>query len=240
MAMTQPTTDYVAIFAAQLDEIDKLESTPVLMRDMAVQALNNALKQGLPNSTQTILNNAKSTLGNISTGSLAANFKVIYAQMCVLAVSSLEALLKTYFANAANDYTHLASDNTRLDHIKVSLREIINNELRFGGKVGDLILDKDKPSFQDLKSIKETFKTYLDKDVNLADDIEKQLCFYFECRHVLVHKGGIVDDRFIKNTNVMNANLKGLKKGQPVEIGAGDWKTIKDSFSALTLEITKQ
>ena len=237
----QPTTDYLAQFTSQLNEIDKLEATPGLVRDLAMQTLDNASKTaGLPRSTKQILENGSQALGNITTGSLAANFKVIYAQMCVLAVSSLEALLKTYFANAADAYRQLDADNPKLGQIKITLKEVLASDLRFGGKIGNLILEKDKLSFQDLKSIKEVFKTYFGRELTLTTDQEKQLCFYLECRHVLVHKGGKVDQRFVRSTAVMQANLKGYTESQVIEIDAGDWGDIKTSFSALVAEVTRR
>jgi hypothetical protein len=161
--------------------------------------------------------------------------------MCILAVSSLEATLKRYFENAAKDSNNINREYDKLSNLKVSLTEIFDNDLRFGGKIGKLILEKDSQiNFQDLKSIKNVFKNYFKKDVVLEDSIEKKACFYLEVRHLLVHKGGRVDEKFISATNVLDANIKNYKKNALVELDDNDWKDIKISFSSLIKEVTKQ
>ena len=50
-----------------------------------------------------IIENTKKALENISESSIKNNFKIIYSQMCVLAVSSLEAILKRYFEDSLNN-----------------------------------------------------------------------------------------------------------------------------------------
>ena len=238
--MPTPTTDYANKFKSRLDEIDKLETTPYQIRDIALQTLNNVGKQQLPNSAMNVVNNGIATLNNVSSGSIAASFKVIYAQMCVLAVSDLEAILKEYFIRAADAYTNLDSNNKKLQQIKVTLEELIASRLKFGGKVGQLIIDKDKPNFQNLKEIKDTFKTYFNKDVALDSNLEKNVCFYLEARHVLVHKGGIVDSYFVSATAVMEANLKGLSEGDAIDFDNSDWPKMRDSFIALVENVTRQ
>lgn len=235
-----PTTDYVARFTASLENIDKLESTPELIRQQAISALDHALKQTLPHTAKQPIENARASLTNISKGSLASNFKAIYAQMCVLAVSDLEAILKQYFENAANAHKNLDLSNIGLTKLKVSLLDIIQNDLRFGGKVGKLILEKQKLSFQDLKSIKDIFANYFGKEINLPKPVEQQICFYLEVRHVLVHKGGKVDKKFLDATEVMKANLKSYSLGQSVELDQNDWSTIKSCFGSLVEAITKR
>lgn len=238
--MTSLTTDYVAGFQKDLEAIEQLQTTPNLVKDHAIATFDAALRQQLPHASKTILENGRRSLENISHTSIAANFKVIHAQMCVLAVSSLEATLKHYFENAANAYRNLDVGNKRLAEIKVTLHEIIASELRFGGKVGKLILEKDKPNFQDLKSIKTIFKQYFNKDVVLSDSDQKAACFYLEARHLLVHKGGVVDDKFIQATSVLDANLKGYTAGDRVELEESDWHTMREVFIALVASVTAQ
>ena len=98
------TTDYVAIFNKDLESIEKLEQTPKTIRDYAIQALDDILVNSkLKYTDRNILENTKQALENISESSIKNNFKIIYSQMCVLAVSSLEAILKRYFENSLNN-----------------------------------------------------------------------------------------------------------------------------------------
>jgi hypothetical protein len=236
------TTDYYQDYKKSLETIDKLESTPSIIKHQAISALEHALnQQGISHQAKQALRNSKELLENLSDKSIKSNFKIIYAQMCILAVSSLEAILKRYFENAAIDSSNINREYEKLSNLKLSLKEIFDNDLKFGGKIGKLILEKDNQiNFQDLKSIKNVLKNYFMKDIVLDDSTEKNVCFYLEIRHLLVHKGGRVDDKFISATKVMNANIKNYEKNDLVELDENDWKNIKISFLSIVKETTKQ
>lgn len=231
-------TDYTEIFTAELGAIDKLEETPKAVKNVAVSALDSALAAEIKHTTRIALENAKKMLENIGDGSLKKNFKVIYSQMCILAVSSLEAILKQYFENAMSNIGNINKANKKLDELKVSLLDLVENDLKFSGQLGRLVLEKDKPSFQDLKSIKAVFKDYLSKDIQLKPGDEKTICFYLEARHVLVHKGGKVDAKFIRATESFGANIKSYKIRDTVSIDENDWAEIKRSLIELVKQVT--
>lgn len=235
-----PTTDYLKDFKKELADIDKLERTPSLIKDMAVQALTVAINtSGLQTTVKIALDNAKSGLENINNRSIENNFKVIYSQMCILAVSSLEATLKKYFENALNGFNGINLENKELEGIKITLAELVKNKLTYRGGFGRLVLEKVKPNFQDFQAIKRNFENYLSKNISLEDEIEKKICFYLELRHVLVHKGGIIDKKFVSATRVFSANIKNYNDGDKVEINSNDWTDIKRCFVKLVEETTK-
>lgn len=235
--MNRITTDYVSGFVAELNKIDQLESTPNLIRGAAINSIDNAIQAEVSNTTRKKLENAKKSLENIKDSSMSQSFKVIYSQMCVLAVSSLEATLKRYFVNRLNDARNINQKSKKVLDIKVSFAEILENELKFGGKTGSLILDKAQLNFQDLGAIIRNFEEYANKEIDLDNETKKRVCFYLEARHVLVHKGGKVDDKLLYATNTMSANLKNYALGDEVELDSLDWKNIKSSFTKL-VEIT--
>ncbi len=225
---------YVTKLQSRLDEIEKLESTPMVMRDQATQCLETVLNSSqLTYNDRKIIKNKITLLENIKEKSMREQFSVIYSQMCVLAVSSLEAILKDYFVDSFNDKTDINIENKKLNEIKVTIRDIIDNELNFDNKLGALILERDKPNFQDLKSILNNFKNYFNKEIELEGDLRKKLCFYLEIRHLLVHKGGVVDKKFINSTKVSGANIKNYKAGDTVEIKSSDWIDMKQAFLSL-------
>lgn len=230
--------DYVKRFEDELLEIDKLQSTPHRVRDIAVDTLENALKSVKGYSATTAIKNGLQALDNIENNSLATNFKSIYSQMCVLAVSNLESILKLYFVNYGRDPRNINLDNKKLDSIRVTLRELITEKGRVGGRMGSLILEKDQPSFQDLKTIKDTFETYYDKPIVLKRKDELAVCFYLESRHVIVHKGSIVDDKFIRATTSFGANLKSLTKGDTLNLDLEDWNTMRSALVELVRATT--
>lgn len=233
-------TDYLADFQAELINIDKLERTPALIKDIALQALTTAIEiQGVSTMAKNALNNQRTNLENIHEQSIAENFKVIYAQMCILAVSSLEATLKKYFENALNGFNGINLKNDELKETKITLAELAQNNLSYRGGFGSLVLEKTKLNFQDLQAIKRNFKNYLSKPIVLDSEDEKNICFYLEARHVLVHKGGFVDKKFTSATNSFNANIKGYNEKDKVEIDNSDWANIKKCFSKLVERTTK-
>jgi uncharacterized protein (UPF0147 family) len=240
--MTQNvTTDYVADFQVELDNIDKLEETPEFIRSIAIEALDRAAKtDGVPRTVKKALENSKRSLENINHQSIVDNFQVIYAQMCILAVSSLEATLKKYFVNMLKDPKNIKYDNKKLQEVKLTLKDIIDNDLRFGGKIGQIILEKASLNFQDLQAIKRNFKEFSYKEIKLTDQTEKNICFYLEARHILVHKGGIVDNKFVNATNSFNANIKSYKEGDRIELGSDDWSNIRRVFLELVRATTKR
>ena len=234
------TTDYTKNYQSSIDKIDKLVSTPVIIKQGALGALDTALEESLNHSAKTVLLNARQSLKNIKDSSINDNFKIIYSQMLILAVSALEATLKQYFVNACSILSNINLENERLKSIKITALDLAVHKLKYTQDFGQLILDKENSSFQDLKSIKKTFRDYLSKSINLESDDEKKIAFYLECRHILVHRGGKVDQKFIDSTSSFQANLKEYKLGQNIEFSQDDWKQIKSVFSKLILETTKK
>lgn len=232
---------YAIKLKSRFEKIEKLESTPMIMRDQAVQCLEKVINESkkLVHNDKKVIQNNIDSLENIKEESMKEQFSVIYSQMCVLAVSSLEAILKDYFVDSFNNKRDINMENKRLNEIKVTIRDIIDNKLNFDNKLGSLILERDKPNFQDLKSILSNFKNYFNKEIELEDNLKKKLCFYLEIRHLLVHKGGVVDKKFINSTKVLDANIKNYKVGDVVEIKSSDWTDMKQAFLSLLDMVTR-
>ncbi len=233
--------EYVIKLKSRFEKIEKLESTPMIMRDQAVQCLEKVINKSkkLVYNDKKVIQNSINSLENIKEESMKEQFSVIYSQMCVLAVSSVEAILKDYFVDSFNNKTDINMENKKLNEIKVTIRDIIDNELNFDNKLGSLILERDKPNFQDLKSILSNFKNYFNKEIELEGNLKKKLCFYLEIRHLLVHKGGVVDKKFINSTKVLDANIKNYEVGDTVEIRSSDWVDMKQAFLGLLDTLTR-
>lgn len=235
-----PTVNYINDFREELDNIDKLEQTPNLVREIAVDSLNRAIStSGIQTTAKGSLERCKEGLENIDNKSFENNFKIIYSQMCILAVSGLEATLKKYFENALSNFSNINQSNEELKKTKISLAELVGNHLKFSGEFGKLVLAKSNLNFQDLKSIKKIFSGFISKEIVLEPETEKKICFFLEARHILVHKGGVVDEKFIRATDSFNANIKNLKKGDRIEISTDDWSEIKNVLMELVKQTTQ-
>ncbi|HET9412444.1 MAG TPA: hypothetical protein VFO38_06455 [Candidatus Saccharimonadales bacterium] len=228
-------------FKEELEQIDKLVATPNLIREFAISQLRGVTRKATLSYQDNLkINNAIQALANIKDASISSNYRVIYNQVCVLAASALEAILKRYFIDAANDYTRLNLNNKKLDEIKVTLRVLIDKDLKEGTLGENIILSDNSLKFQDLQSIKRAFLDYFSgMSLNLDTDLEKKLIFYLEVRHVIVHKSSYVDKKFLHATSGREANLRSWQLGDKVQLDEEDWKSIKESYALLLAEIIK-
>ncbi len=223
--------NYQQKFLDSMGEVDKLASTPDLIRQFAVDVLVKSLETpGITHSVASAIRNAKTALENIRDQSIANRYSAIYSQMCVLASSALEVTVKEYFENLAFHSANLNKSN--LSDLKITLREVVENDLRFGGKLGKLILDKDNSiNFQDLGSIKRVFEKYFErKIVRFDSELAKKANFYLQARHVLVHKGGVVDQSFLDSNSKYQSNIKNYALGERIKLDVTDWVDIRASF----------
>lgn len=229
---------YLDLFKEELENIGKLAETPNLMREVAIAGIDYALKQKLNYAAQMSLQKTKKSLENISESSISSNYRIIYNQMGILAVSSMEATLKNFFRDKVSKLDNLNVGNKKLEEIKITALDLVNHNLDFSQEFGELLLEKETNSFQNLKLIKETFRNYLNKEIALDDASEKLIIFYLESRHLLVHKSGRVDDRFVSATSKMSANINNYKIGDKVEFDEKDWNNMKTVFVKLVEKIT--
>lgn len=225
--------DYKKEFRLELANIEKLIATPELIRSLALSALLPLQNKSALSSP---VNNAIAALENISTSNIAANYEIIYNQVCVLAVSALSAALEKYFVNYAN-YNWQQIDTSQSD-IRFKLEDLAEHGFNLRPSIGSIIKSKDnRINFQDLQSTKRTFEKLLRKTINLSPEVERKIIFYQQARHVIVHNSGFVDDDFVKKCG--SNNFKAYKLGNKVQLDEEDWKSIKSSFEAIIEEYTK-
>jgi hypothetical protein len=221
--------DYKTEMEQDLQNIEKLISIPQFIQETAIDALEKILieEKDLLNTTKIKIRNTSQALKNISNGSIQQSFSIIYNQVCVLSVSTLNAKIEDYFIN------YIASgawkDLRNINKIKLTLAELSDYKFQIIAPLGKIILAKDNSiNFQDLQSTIRTFNDYLGKDINIEENLKKQIIFYQQCRHVLVHKNGIIDDEFLNK--VGSNNLKNYTLGQQIKLDNEDWLKIKKIF----------
>jgi len=209
----------------ELDYIEKLISTPNIIRDHAINSLKNFKDSDLKNTEQIKLKNAIQSIENISNKSINKSYGIIYNQICILAVSALSAVLEKYFINMTKQFEKIRLPND----LKISLYEIKEYEFDMKKNLGNIILKKDNSiNFQDLKSVLRAYEKYFNKNIKLDDELKNNIIFYQQCRHVLVHKNGIVDEDFIQR--IKNCNIKKYKKKNKIQLNKNDWEKIKKYF----------
>ncbi len=240
--MSQLITNYTSIYDARLKDLDKLIETPNIIKQQALSTLKKLkVSKKLYHIDRTTVEQGIKVLDNISSGSICDNYRIIYAQLCVLATSVLEAILKEYFIEAISNVKNLNTNNERLANIKITAADLVDHKLDYTLEFPRLILENAKNEFQNLKKLKELFKAYLNKTTTLDDNTEKQVIFYLECRHAIVHKGSMADANFIRNiTSYKRANLKKYKIKDRIDLSEQDWNNIKCSYRKLVENLTKR
>lgn len=221
--------NYLEYFEEDLGKIEKLISAPNLIREHILNNLKNINFDKLENTEKTKLNNSIKSIENISNESFKNEFKIIYNQVCILAVSSLSANIEKYFKDFII-IPEVTIGVKNLEKIKLNLQEILQYRNINFENLGDIILEKDNSiNFQDLQSTIRSFNEYLGKNIKLGDGLRNKIIFYQQCRNVLVHKNGLVDDNFVKKTN-KESNIKEYKTGDIIQLDFSDWISMKNSF----------
>lgn len=223
--------DYQLEIKRHLDEIEKLISTPNLLINMVIQSLKGIDFAKLDYGSRRKIQNLLDSFKNIENLSIRRAFTAIYNQACVLAVSALSVTIENYFSNyATSQWKEVKFPN----NIKLSLEKMAEYDFNLKVVLGKIILKEDNSiNFQDLQSTIRTFKQYLGKNIKVNDKTEKEIIFYQQCRHVILHKAGIIDKKFLERVDKKQANLKNYKEGDKIELNLEDWNKIKESFRKL-------
>jgi uncharacterized protein (UPF0147 family) len=224
--------DYITQFEENLKEIESLISTPETIRKFAIESIKKIdRKENLTNVGKIKLQNTIKSLENISDKTIKKHYQIIYNQLCVLAVSTLAAVLENYFIDFVQ--THWKEINIPTN-LKIRLADLKEKyEMDPQKFLGEIILKSDSSiNFQNFESITRTFKEYCNKEIELDKSTEDAIIFYLQCRHVLVHKSGIVDEEFLNKTK-----SKRYRKGEKIKLNEDDWESIKKSFLELVKKI---
>jgi hypothetical protein len=224
--------DYITQFEENLKEIESLISTPEYIRKFAIESIKKIDKEEyLKNLGETKLQHIIRALENISDKTIKKHYQIIYNQLCVLAASTLAAVLENYFIDFVQ--THWKEINIPTN-IKIRLADLKEKyEMDPKKFLGEIILNNDPSiNFQNFESITRTFKEYCNKEIKLDKRTENTITFYLQCRHVLVHKSGIVDEEFLNKTR-----SERYRKGEKIKLNEHDWESIKESFLELVKKI---
>jgi len=216
-------------FEISLSNINELIDLPKSTQEIALQLLNSIDKNNLKPQEQLQLNNCIGGIQNISDGSFGAAFKIIYNQVCILGVSALSAYVEKYFQEYAQENIDRIIQLADVSKLKITLKELSGLNLNIHDNIGQIIINKGESiNFQDLQSILRSFQSYLDKSITMPVTLKDDIIFYQQCRHVLVHNNGVVNDEFMRK--VGTANKKGYSATEQVQLDKDDWTAIQRSF----------
>lgn len=228
--------DYIKQIKDSLDNIEKLIETPNFIKDFILKSIKNFGDSELTNTGKIKAENIIKAIENIEGESLKDNFQIIYNQTCVLAVSALGATLEEFFLN------YVQSNWNKIQvkkEIKVPLSDLLKYNLRLTTVIGKIILEKDNSiKLEDLQSLIRTFEDYFGIKIKIKDETRKNIIFYQQCRHVIVHKNSTVDEDFFKKVQDSKCNIKNCQIGNKIMLDNNDWLNIKNYFPKLIEEFT--
>lgn len=134
-------------------------------------------------------------------------------------VNQSAVLLASYFASGvsqlfrstiAGALEHGPSKILEQHELKFTVRDLKNMGGDIFDAIPDLIAEGPGVSFQDTKSIQRLFKDYLDIDIP-RDEVTNDVSVALALRHVLVHNGGIVDRKCLKQTDESRLAPSGVR-----------------------------
>lgn len=165
----------------------------------SVQAVHDrARRQGITNylfSLEKCLNHLKTIREN---DSMRVQYEHVFNQCVVLLVSYFGSAVTEIFGRCVSQILKTAPPEGVLkEELKLSIAELFEINYDVSEHVGEFLIRKKDISFQDMQSISRAFKTYAgfspERDADVNTIIVGQAC-----RHAIVHAGGVVDERLVK------------------------------------------
>ncbi len=148
--------------------------------------------------------------------SLRPRYETVFNQALVFLVS--------YFGSAVHDLFRLgiassleSDENSPLlkENPRLTYREILDADYDLRSIAPDLLVQTKDISFQDMQSISRAFKDYLGIVIERTETVN-EIVVAQACRHVVVHAGGIMDDKLMRQ-------IRGaIPRTMKMEISAGD------------------
>lgn len=165
-------------------------------------------------------------------GSLRPRYQVIFNQAVVLLVSYFGSAVEDIFKAGIDAMLEQEADNDILrEDIKLNFREIKDANWHLREIAADLLVVKKDLSFQDMQAISRAFKTYLGVSID-KDKCINNIILAQACRHVIVHAGGAVNDRLIRQ--IANASPRELKtkmtRGEHVQFSPDEVEIVSRSM----------
>jgi hypothetical protein len=133
--------------------------------------------------------------------SLKPQFSLILNQAIVLLISYFGSAVQDTFCKAVNKRITKKEDSKLLkEEIKISISELVDATRYPELEIAEILIEKKDLSFQDMQSIQRAFKDYVQIEIE-KDKIVNNIILAQGCRHVIVHAGGVVTTRLIRQVS---------------------------------------
>lgn len=166
-------------------------------------------------------------------GSLKPRYSLILNQAIVLLVSYFGSSVEDIFSSALTSAVR-AGRSTRLmkEEMKITVGELIDLTANTDDALASLFIEKKDLSFQDMQAIHRAFRDYVGVELE-RDQTVNNIILAQACRHVIVHAGGEVTTRLVRQ--VSGANPRTLKTDihneQTIQFSVDEVQTVADSMN---------
>lgn len=181
-------------------------------------------------------------LRNIRTNdSLRPRYQLIFNQAAVLLVSHFGSALSDLFRYAVEVAIETEDKRVLSEELTLDIDELLTSGDHLQDLLGDMLIQKKDISFQDMKSVSRTFKKYfgieIGRDAHVNDIILGQAC-----RHAIVHDGGRVNSRTLRQTTAATPRkLKpDLHENQQIEFSPEEVELLGNCMRAYASNLLTQ
>jgi hypothetical protein len=165
--------------------------------------------------------------------SLRDKYRTIFNQALVLLVSYFGSAIHQIFRATLAHYVGKKTD-TRIqkEEIKLTVEELKHYGFNLSDQIASIIITKKDYSFQDMQSINRAFEEcYNYKPIH--DQNVDNIIFAQACRHVIVHAGGLADEKFIRQIkSAFNRAYKlSVSSGDQIQFSPEEINLVAESMS---------
>jgi hypothetical protein len=192
-------------FKKSADDVDKLMNFDRDFQQVAIDLLEKLHAKLLKNGFESEHKNGGRELQILrdvkSNDSVREKYKTIFNQGIVLLVSHFASALSDLFREGVNAELE-ASSNAHLmaEEVKLSFADLKERDWNLRESAADMLIAKYDFSFQDMGATVKAFDRYcgvvIPRDENMNNVIIAQAC-----RHVIVHAGGRVSEKAVKQVS---------------------------------------
>ena len=167
-------------------------------------------------------------------GSTKIKYQIITNQSLVLTVSHFASAIHDLFKCCINHaFKNNLSDHLDKEELKFSVKELANIGSNLEDQIGEIITQKNSISFQDMKSIKRSFKSYFNYHIEKTEHVNN-IIYGQACRHAIVHNGAKVDSSLLNQLKAADPNdlNKVLKDKEEIHFSNEELKMVMDSMKS--------
>lgn len=202
-----PLTDAVSIFKANAESVHRLATFDRIVLDMALAGMRDTQewlrKANVDNPTIPLFRATKQLEQIQEHGSTSLLYQEVYNQCLVLLVSHFESAARDLYRNTIR-HAIAGRKSPALENIviKIPLSELSGNDPQ--ERLVELHIEQAQGlNFQDMQSIVRAFGPFT-KDWRRDPQCTNDLIFSQAARHVIIHRGAVVDQKMMDQIAVAN------------------------------------